>query len=184
MTLRAFHSRRLAVWAVVTLAGALLMAAGCSDDVTEPTFPEQPQPPMGTWFLGVWGTGPDDVYIVGQPGLIYHYDGDAWSKQESGTTVPLTDVWGDGAGNVYVTGHHGTILRSSGDGWSRMESGTSNHLFDVGRYQGDVLAVGRDGAIRVLTGCRGASGPTGVDLRGARQAGPETGSSSGGEEES
>jgi hypothetical protein len=154
MTLRASDTRRGLAGVLVTMAvGLLLVAAGCSDDPSDPTYPDEPQPEVGTWFLAVWGTGPDDVYVVGQPGLIYHYDGSSWARQESGVEVALTDVWGPGDGTVYVTGHEGVILRKSGGGgWSAMESGTEVNLFGIGSYGGQILAAGREGTLRRLDG--------------------------------
>ncbi len=148
------------------LAGAALLAlvalAGCKGVSDSTTYPERPATLPPAYFYGVWGTGPDDVYAVGQPGLIYHYDGTSWQRQSCPTTVPLTSVWGDPATDrVYVTGHGGVILRSNGDGiWTAMGSGTGENLYDVGEFiqskpAGDtrfVLAVGDHGTILRLAG--------------------------------
>jgi len=148
------------------LAGAALFAllalAGCKSVSDSTTYPDRPATPPPPYFFGIWGSGQDDVYVVGQPGLIYHFDGTAWLRQTSPTTLPLTSVWGDPeTGRVYVTGHGGVILRSAGDGvWTTMNSGTTENLYDVGdfvqvkptgltRY---VLAVGDGGTILRLTG--------------------------------
>jgi len=42
----------------------------------------------------IWGASSRDLYIVGEGGLIYQYNGTAWHQIESGTTSDLTDVWG------------------------------------------------------------------------------------------
>ncbi|HOX25143.1 MAG TPA: hypothetical protein PLL30_05245 [Candidatus Krumholzibacteria bacterium] len=153
----------------------LALAVGCGDDVSDVSFPEQPDPPIGVWFLGVWGTDPDNVYVVGQPGLIYHWNGDEWARQTSGTEVALTDVWGDGAGTVYITGHRGTVLRrSSGGGWSAMNTGTSADLFAVGEYQGTVMVCGRDGTLRQLSGGGWINAPEGIYIRDNEQAVTDT----------
>lgn len=135
--------------------GLAILVAGCGDDKSDPTFPEQPDPEIGRWFLGVWGSGPDDVFVVGQPGLIFHWDGTRWSQEASGTEVALTDVWGDGTGTVYVTGHEGVILRRQGSSWSAMETGTDADFFGLGEYRGTILACGRTDdlpALRQLSG--------------------------------
>ena len=170
MTVRAFHTRRVVASAAVLLLLGLVLAAGCGDDASDPTYPETPQPPVGTWFLGIWGSGPNDVWVVGQPGLIYHYDGTAWERQDSPTQQPLTCVWGDGEGNVYITGHHGVILHNDGGGWNRMDSGTEVNLFDVDEYQGTVMACGRDGVVLQLNGSNWAPAPDEVFIRDAEQA--------------
>ncbi len=48
----------------------------------------------------IWGTSTQDLYIVGNGGTIVHYDGQSWTKLESGTDVNLTDVWGTSDGNT------------------------------------------------------------------------------------
>jgi hypothetical protein len=141
---------------------ALLALAGCKSVSDSTTYPDRPIPPPPPYFFGVWGSGQDDVYVVGQPGLIYHFDGTAWQRQASPTTLPLTSVWGDSeTGRVYVTGHGGVVLRSTGDGvWTAMNTGTAENLYDVGAFlqvkpAGDtrqVLAVGNGGTILRLVG--------------------------------
>ena len=174
MTVRAIDTRRAAVWMVFTLVVGLLLVAGCSDELTDPVYPPRPEPLPGTWLLGIWGDGPDDVWIVGQPGLIYHWDGTDWERQESGTTSALTSVWGPGNGTVYATGHGGIILRNSGSGWSAMESGTDKNLFDVGEFQGTIMACGLGATIRQLSGSSWTTSPDEVFIRDAEQAVTDT----------
>ncbi len=42
----------------------------------------------------IWGTSSENLYIVGNSGLIAHYDGQSWTKIESGTDLPIQDIWG------------------------------------------------------------------------------------------
>lgn len=170
MTVGAFDTRRIAASAAVLLLVGLVLATGCSEDKTNPTYPETPEPPVGTWFLSVWGSSADDVWAVGQPGLIYHWNGTVWQRQSSPTSRALTSVWGDGSGPVYITGHKGVILRNSGGGWNRMESGTEVDLFDVGAYLGTVMVSGREGTIRRLSNGSWEAVPDEVFIRDAEQA--------------
>jgi len=151
--------RSLLVIAALVLAGVALVA--CEKVSDTPTFPERPPQAVDTWFFGVWGASSTDVYVVGQPGLIYHWDGSAWQREASPVDVALTDVWGDGEGTVYVTGHRGVILRKRGTGgWERMDSGTDQNLYSVGAHLLDattggtevVLAAGQEGTLRQLAG--------------------------------
>lgn len=146
------------VW-LVTMSAILVVALGCSDDDTKPTYPDRDDPPAGTWFLSVWGTGADDVYAVGSPGLIVHWDGTDWTCQESGTSVILTEIWGDGS-DIYICGHDGVILKKSGNSWSPMTTDTDADLFGIGNMR-DVsgedttvihFACGRDGTVLRLNG--------------------------------
>ncbi|WP_394834900.1 hypothetical protein LVJ94_51220 [Pendulispora rubella] len=58
-----------------------------------------------------WGTGPNDIWTVGDGGQILHYDGAKWTQHESGTTHDLKSLWGTGTGDVFAGGTHGTIVR-------------------------------------------------------------------------
>ena len=153
---RASYARPSIALMLVLLGLSAFLAAGCGEDDGDVTYPDPLKPVVGQWFLGVWGSGPDDVYVVGQPGLIFHWNGSAWAQQTSGTTAALTDVWGDDSGNVYITGHDGVILRKSGDSWVDMGSGTDADLFAIGEYQGSVFACGRTAEFAVLRRLNGS----------------------------
>ncbi len=42
----------------------------------------------------MWGTSSKDFYIVGNNGLIAHYDGVSWRRVECGTELNITDIYG------------------------------------------------------------------------------------------
>ncbi|MBI3182333.1 MAG: hypothetical protein HYZ28_09340 [Myxococcales bacterium] len=63
----------------------------------------------GARFTGVWGSGPQDVWVIGT-GLAYHFNGNQWSKVDVGTPNDLRGVCGDGK-NVWMVGELGTVLR-------------------------------------------------------------------------
>lgn len=83
----------------------------------------------------VWASAPDDVWVIGgdrtyvadgealhHPGLVFHYDGHAWSKQES-PCMHLTAIAGDGRENVWIAGrdirgHAGCLTRFDGSSWT------------------------------------------------------------------
>jgi hypothetical protein len=170
------------------LAGAALLAllalAGCKGVADSTTYPDRPVPPAPPYFFGVWGSGPSDVYAVGQPGLIYHFDGTSWQRQACPTAQPLTSVWGDPeSGRVYVTGHDGVILRNTGNGvWTSMNSGTGADLFDVGAFIQEkpagqtrfILAVGDEGTILRLVGDGWQPAPTAIMVRNNLNAPEDT----------
>ena len=47
----------------------------------------------------IWGTSDKDLYVVGNNGLIAHYDGRQWQRIESGTDLNIYDIWGARAEN-------------------------------------------------------------------------------------
>ena len=50
----------------------------------------------------IWGSSPDDVYLVGTDGYVVHYDGEKYQKLSTGTTYDFNDIWGVGDTAVAV----------------------------------------------------------------------------------
>jgi hypothetical protein len=47
------------------------------------------------WYKNsMWGASNNDFYVVGDHGMIAHYDGQSWTKIESGTDLPINDIFG------------------------------------------------------------------------------------------
>ena len=42
----------------------------------------------------IWGTNPNNLYGVGNKGMITFYNGNTWQKIESGTRTDINDIWG------------------------------------------------------------------------------------------
>jgi hypothetical protein len=66
------------------------------------------------WLFDVWGSGPRDVWAVGNAGTIVHYDGDRWTRIASGTEADLRGVWGTSRDDVWFVGEHGTTIHYDG----------------------------------------------------------------------
>jgi len=161
--------RILRAVAATTLLLPLLLTAGCGlfggDDDENPTFPIQPPPPSMPWFFDVYGTAADRVYVGGNSGVMYRYNGSEWVATPSGTNRAITCIWGTGDGVLYACGHGGLIMRNTGGDWSVMESGTQEDLYALGSYQARIHAVGRNGAARRLSGSSWEALPTTMVIR-------------------
>jgi hypothetical protein len=123
-------------------------------------------------FYGVWGTGPGDVWAVGNhqtattpsTGAIEHWDGATWSAIPIGAAYTLKAVWGTGTRDVWAVGERGTILHWDGSSWSAVPSGTPRPLTGVwGSGPSDVWAVGFGGTIKHWDGTVWSSIPGGTD---------------------
>src|SRR5215470_5759281 len=100
---------------------------------------------------GIWGSSPDDVWVVGDKGSILHTldRGASWLEVSGRTQAALTSVWGTG-GHVFVVGVGGIVLHSSDGGRTFLpeSSGVNSTLLCVwGTGPGDVWAVGEEGTI-------------------------------------
>lgn len=68
----------------------------------------------------VWGTGPDHVVAVGALGMAIEYDGDGWTRTDTGVNASLTTVHGRAADDYYAVGgfNQGLVLRWDGAAWT------------------------------------------------------------------
>jgi hypothetical protein len=64
----------------------------------------------GLELTAIWGSSPDDVFVVGTRGTILHYNGISWTRQSVPTDKTLLGIWGRAPWDVYVVGQGGTIL--------------------------------------------------------------------------
>ncbi|MHB8078017.1 MAG: beta propeller repeat protein [Candidatus Krumholzibacteriia bacterium] len=141
------QGRLFACGAALLAAFVLLGLAGCSSKSKSFTFPPEPEPTSRPWLLDIWGSGANDIYVVGRPGILLHWDGTAWSLQDLGTSEILTAVWGTGPSDVFVVGYKGLVYHYDGSGWSLMNSGTTRDLYAVGRGPGDGVYICGDNAV-------------------------------------
>jgi len=97
-------------------------------------------------MYGVWGTSPQNVFLVGDGGVILHFDGNALTTMTSGTTANLRSVWGSSATDVYAVGHsgaNGVVVHYDGTAWSTVTTPAIGQLTSVhGTSATDVWAVG------------------------------------------
>jgi alpha-tubulin suppressor-like RCC1 family protein len=144
----------LAISAIVfgAIGGALPPDAAFAQD-TWSTMPSG----TSNKLLGVWGSGSNDVFAVGNGGTIQHFNGTEWEGMTSGTEATLYDVWGSSPTNIYAVGAF-TILHYNGivwDEWSEtllpvIGDPTSSYplLLSVwGSGPNDVFFVGAGGTV-------------------------------------
>lgn len=116
--------------------------------------------PLVNW---VYGFGPNDLYFVGNEGLVLHYDGSTFTQQTTPTDQNLWGVWGSGPNDVYAVGGNGreenqaTILHYDGTAWTKTATPTHDRpavyaYFKVwGTSADNVIVVGMQGSIASLT---------------------------------
>ncbi len=138
---------------IIGLLGSLLALSGCGDDATEVTFPTVPPQESREWLFDVYGTAANDVYVGGNLGVMFHFNGTSWESQSMGSTSAVTKIWSPPAETVmYAVGHAGHIWRNTGSGWTGMDSGTNQNLLGIGSFGGVLHAVGTNGTVRRMSG--------------------------------
>ena len=111
------YRNRTATLLVITLASLLLclgLFLSCSDNDTNPLVPsftwsEQRQSGGSQSLIDVSALDATHVWAVGHGGTLLFYDGNAWSAQDSGTTVLLSGVSALDATHVWAVGQNGII---------------------------------------------------------------------------
>jgi uncharacterized protein YjdB len=98
---------------------------------------------------GVWGASAGVVWVVGENGHIYHWNGSAWQEATGVPALaPLKGIWGFSVSDVFTVGNAGTIVRFNGSTWSTMTSPVGSALNAVwGSSPSNVFAVGANGKI-------------------------------------
>lgn len=97
------------------------------------TWRALPMPSATKVLNGIWGSGPDNIFIVGSAGTLLHMTDKrsatgAWAVTQSATTQTLHGVWGSGAKDVMAAGESGALVWYNGHTWSSQTSGTTTNL--------------------------------------------------------
>jgi photosystem II stability/assembly factor-like uncharacterized protein len=74
------------------------------------SFSQLSVPSFNGGFYGLWGAADDDVYVAGDSGGLFHFDGSEWKPESVNTTDSFKAMWGSSATDVYVVGNSGTLL--------------------------------------------------------------------------
>jgi hypothetical protein len=69
-------------------------------------------------LLKVWGTSASNVYVVGQRGVVLHFDGSTWEEQLVGASDDLVSLWGSGPDRIVAVGGRSNAIVSVWDGAS------------------------------------------------------------------
>ena len=115
-----------------------------------------PSVPPHAALWDVWGTGPSDVYAVGETQML-HFDGAAWTAQsiQGGSARAITGARGPAGWEIFAVGPAGSILHFSGGNWVVQTSPVQSALRDVwARAVDDVYATGDDGVVLHYDGDR------------------------------
>lgn len=72
-------------------------------------------------FFKVWGSSANDVYVVGQRGLVLHWNGSELTELFVGSSEDLVTVWGRSASRVAIVGgrSNGELVTFDGASWTR-----------------------------------------------------------------
>lgn len=113
-----------------------------------------PGEPKRRALFKIWGTSADDLYVVGEGGIIWHRTHAGFTLESDGdlTSATLFTVNGCGPGEVYAVGGR-EVLKRSGGAWQKLETTFGNNVNGVAcASSGEVVVVGFGGQKQRLTG--------------------------------
>lgn len=135
---------------LVDLGDAAARDMAASDLGTRRLWVQEDLPILsGIDLYGVHGTGPSDIFVVGDQGTILHSDGKAWARQDSKTGQRLLRVFALSPTNIYATGDHVIVHSIDGRGWSVVYQNSASPQLNgvIARRADDVYVVGDQGTI-------------------------------------
>lgn len=99
-----------------------------------------------TFLENIWGSGPSDIWVVGN--AVLHFDGSTWTELGEYSLKGITDVWGTGPSDVWMVGISGQIHHYDGTSWTKVASGVTQALFHItGSSSRDIWAGGEYGLL-------------------------------------
>ncbi len=88
-----------------------------------------------------------EIFVAGDYGNIFHFDGKNWSKMETNTRARVWNMWGTSPDNIYATIHEeGGILHYNGRSWKKLNiPGYENcYFYSVYGFSKDNFYIGGD----------------------------------------
>lgn len=99
--------------------------------------------PTGAAFFKIWGTTKENLYVVGDSGVILHRENGTWTREGQGLpSGRLTTVTGCSGNELYAVGGRDLLVSRDSRTWSRADVLLVNDLNGVHCRDGSVVAVG------------------------------------------
>jgi hypothetical protein len=90
----------------------------------------------------------NNIYAVGEKGLILHYDGSRWSTLDSPTNRPLSCVRCKNEDEVYACGNDGLLLVGNRNKWHVIDTERTMNFWDMALYNGQLYISHVHGLVR------------------------------------
>jgi hypothetical protein len=120
---------------------------------------ERPEKPSAIWRLS-----DRDLWIVGEAGLMLHWDGTTLTRSPAVTGQDLLAVWGSAPDQGWAVGRGGVMLQWDGRAWTRRSSAlTDVDLTGLAGTGQELWATGKTGALFRQDGGHWSQLKTGTD---------------------
>jgi len=104
----------------------------------------------GPDLYSIWPLAKNDIYVSGDPGAVYHYDGSKWDALPSEGGDKLKSLWASSASDLFAVDGGMAIRHFDGSSWTATTLTYLNAVWGSGPR--DVYAVGKNGAVRHYDG--------------------------------
>jgi hypothetical protein len=113
-------------------------------------------PGAGTSFYpqAIWGSAPDDIWLVGSGERIYHFDGSEVVEipNDAPAGTSFSDIHGSGPDDVWAVGTNGKAKHYDGMSWVEVTTASVSDIDDVWvAPDGNAWAVGENGIVMRYT---------------------------------
>jgi hypothetical protein len=107
---------------------------------------------MNTTWFGVSGTGPDNVWMVGQGGAVAQWNGTQWNVRLSQATFDPSSIFVRSSTELWIAGtdelgYRSTLVKWNGATFDPVNTAASTELFAIHGVANELWAVGLHGAI-------------------------------------
>ncbi len=119
--------------------------------------------PENVALRSVWGSTPQDLWLVGEEGMVFHGGGNTWEVVETGVTSTLNTVGSDGT-SVWIAGEGGLLMKHEGGSFvadAVLEQ--ENNLWSVWGGGGTLFVAGANGHVDRWNGTEWEGLDTGED---------------------
>jgi photosystem II stability/assembly factor-like uncharacterized protein len=82
-------------------------------------------------FNAILGHSENEIFAVGEDGIIFYYNGNKWIQQNSPTEKDLESLWKSSSNDYYAVGEDGIFLAYRGALWTEIETNLTYHFFDI-----------------------------------------------------
>jgi hypothetical protein len=100
-------------------------------------------------LIKVRGLAEDDLYVLGERGAIFHFDGSRWAAIDSPTKKKLVHLLCVSKDIVYACGRSGAIFRMTRNRWEQV-SGCESSLYSLAHFRDRIfVGAGNEGILEV-----------------------------------
>lgn len=91
------------------------------------------------------GTAPDNIYVAGNNGRVFYYNGNRWTDVSPDTNVDLLSLRCVSQEKVYVSGDNGLLYCGNHNGWELLSEPIEDaSIWDIQEFCGEIYLVLED----------------------------------------